>query len=75
MLGAEALLFGGNQVVGRWFTAIIWTGYILLVDSLVYRIAGRSLLKTERAELVIMIVVSIAGWWLFEFYNSPRFWQ
>jgi hypothetical protein len=28
---AEALLFSGNQVVGRWFTPIVWTGYILYV--------------------------------------------
>jgi len=75
IIGAEALLFGGNQVVGRWFTAIVWTGYILFVDSLVYRIKGASLIATNRAELLIMAVISIAGWWLFEFYNSPRFWQ
>jgi hypothetical protein len=27
---AEALLFSGNRLVGRWFTPIVWTGYILL---------------------------------------------
>jgi len=75
IIGAEALLFGGSQVVGRWFTAIVWTGYILLVDSLVFRFKGSSLIMTGRAELVILAVISIAGWWLFEFYNSPRFWQ
>ena len=75
IIGAEALLFSGNQVVGRWFTAIVWTGYILFVDSLVYRLRGSSLIATNRAELLIMAVISIAGWWLFEFYNSPRFWQ
>jgi hypothetical protein len=75
IVGAEALLFGGNQVVGRWFTPIVWTGYILFIDSLVYRLKGSSLITTDRAELVIMVVISIAGWWLFEFYNSPRFWQ
>ena len=75
ILAAEALLFAGNQVVGRWFTPIIWTGYILLVDALVYRLKGRSLLVTERIELIIIIIISIGGWWLFEFYNAPRFWQ
>lgn len=25
-------------------------------------------------ELLIIVFVSIAGWWLFEFYNVPRFW-
>jgi hypothetical protein len=75
IITAELLLFGGDQVVGRWFTPIVWTGYVLFVDSVVYRLKGTSLIATDRAELVLMAVVSIAGWWLFEFYNSPRFWQ
>lgn len=72
--GAEALLFSGNQFVGRWFTPIVWTGYILAVDALVYRVKGRSLLMNNRLEFLLMAVISIACWWLFEFYNAPRFW-
>ena len=75
ILLAEALLFGGNQLVGHWFTPIVWTGYILFVDALVYKFKGRSLLMTDRLEFVIVALVSIAGWWLFEFYNAPRFWK
>src|SRR6202171_1019432 len=72
---AEGLLFGGNQLVGHWFTPIVWTGYILFVDALVYKFSGRSLLMTDRLEFVIIAVISIGGWWLFEFYNAPRFWR
>jgi hypothetical protein len=72
---AEALLFSGNQVVGRWFTPIVWTGYILFVDALVYKLKGESLLVTNRAEFLIIAVISIASWWIFEFYNAPRFWR
>jgi len=72
---AEVLLFSGNQFVGHWFTPIVWTGYILFIDALVYRFKGRSLLMTDRLEFVIIALVSIAGWWLFEFYNAPRFWN
>ena len=75
MIAAEALLFGGNQIVGRWFTPIVWTGYILFVDALVYKLKGQSLLTTERLELLIIVVISIGGWWLCEFYNAPRFWK
>lgn len=75
ILMAEALLFSGNQVVGHWFTPIVWTGYILFVDALVYRLRGRSPLVTDRTELLIIAIVSIGGWWLFEFYNAPRFWN
>lgn len=75
ILGAEGLLFSGNQLVGHWFTPIVWTGYVLLVDAVVYKIKGRSLLMNDRLEFMLVAVVSIAGWWLFEFYNAPRFWN
>ena len=75
IIAAEVLLFGGNQLVGQWFTPIVWTGYILFVDALVFKLKARSLLLTDRLEFVIIAVVSIAGWWLFEFYNAPRFWK
>src|SRR5881296_3266683 len=75
MVLAEGLLFAGTQFVGHWFTPVVWTGYILFVDALVYKFSGRSLLMTDRLEFLIVAVVSIGSWWLFEFYNAPRFWQ
>src|SRR6266404_6675301 len=75
ILLAEALLFSGNQVVGRWFTPIVCTGYILFVDALVYKLKGHSLLVNNRAEFLIIAVVSIGSWWVFELYNAPRFWR
>jgi hypothetical protein len=72
---AEILLFSGNRFVGGWFTPIVWTGYILFIDALVYLVKGRSLLVNERLELLVVVFISIAGWWLFEFYNAPRFWR
>jgi len=72
---AEALLFSGNQVVGHWFTPIVWTGYILFVDALVYKLKGESLLVTNRPEFLIIAVISIGSWWIFEFYNAPPFWR
>lgn len=74
IVAAEALLFSGNQIVGRWFTPIVWTGYILFMDALVYTLRSRSLLMTDRLELLVIVVVSIGGWWVCEFYNAPRFW-
>ena len=75
MLGAEGLLFGGNQFVGHWFTPVVWTGYILFADALVFKLKGRSLVTGDRLEFVIIVVVSIGGWWLCELYNAPRFWK
>ena len=68
-------MLAGNAPVGRWFTPLMWTGYVLLADALVFRLAGRSYLTTHRREGVLVAVTSIAGWWLFELYNAPRFWR
>jgi len=75
MIAAEALLFSGNQFVGHWMTPIVWTGYILFGDALVYRFDGRSLLMNDRLEFLAVAIISIGSWWLFEFYNAPRFWN
>ena len=75
MVVAEALLFSGNQFVGAWFTPIVWTGYVLLIDALIYKLKGDSLLMSDRVEFLVIVVISIAAWWLFEFYNAPRFWR
>jgi hypothetical protein len=75
VLLAEALLFAGNRTVGIWFTPIVWTGYVLLVDALVYRAKGSSLLVNDRSEFLVVALVSIGSWWLFELYNAPRFWK
>ncbi len=75
MIAAEVLLFSGNQFVGHWMTPIVWTGYILFVDGLLYKLIGRSLLTTDRLEFLLIAIISIGGWWLCEFYNAPRFWK
>jgi hypothetical protein len=75
MTAAEVLLFGGNQFVGHWMTPIVWTGYLLFIDALVYRVSGRSLLMNDRLELLAVAIISIGSWWLFELYNAPRFWK
>lgn len=75
VLGAEAALFAGVAIVGRWFTPIVWTGYVLLMDAVVARLTGRSYLTTDRVEGVLVALASVGGWWLFELYNAPRFWR
>jgi hypothetical protein len=75
VIAAEVLLVAGHRLVAGWFTPIVWTGYVLFADGLLARLTGRSYLTTSRGELLAVAVVSVAGWWLFELYNAPRFWQ
>ena len=72
---AETLLFAGHPVVGHWFTPIVWTGYVLVADAVAARVTGRSYLTSGRTELPLVVLASIGAWWLFEWYNAPRFWQ
>jgi hypothetical protein len=75
MFAAEAALLAGQPLVGRWFTPIVWTGYVLFVDALAARVGGWSYLTTHRADGVLVALASIGCWWLFEWYNAPRFWR
>ncbi len=48
---------------------MVWTGYILLIDSLVYGIQGRSLLNNRLRQFLVLLPLSIVFWYVFEFYN------
>ena len=52
-----------------WHTPFAWTGYIFLVDGIVYRLRGSSWLTTNRSEFVFLSIVSIPLWVVFEGYN------
>lgn len=75
IVGAEALLVSGQPLVARWFTPVVWTGYVLFADGLAARLAGVSYLTTAPAEGGLVALASVACWWLFEWYNAPRFWR
>ena len=68
-------MFAGQPQVARWFTPIVWTGYVLVADALAARLLRRSYVTTHRTDGVLVALVSIACWWLFEWYNAPRFWR
>jgi hypothetical protein len=67
-LGA-VLLFRDVEPVPRFFTPIMWWGYILFVDSLVVKLRGGSLITTSRKSFLWMLPLSIVSWLIFEAYN------
>ena len=48
---------------------------MLVADALAARLTGRSYLTTNRVDGVLVALASVLGWWLFEWYNAPRFWR
>jgi hypothetical protein len=48
----------------------LWLGYILLVDGLVLRRRGTSLLQRSPRDFALLFVASAPAWWLFEAINS-----
>ncbi len=66
---SEILLFAGQPFVGIYFTPLVWSGYILLIDSLVYRQKGNSFIVNRTGEFLALLPLSIGLWLIFEFYN------
>jgi hypothetical protein len=69
MAAGEAGLGLGSALAATWFTPIMWTGYILLVDAILAWIRGRSWLTRGRREFPLLALLSVAVWLLFEVYN------
>ncbi len=69
MIVAEILMLLNVRVVSAFFTPIVWTGYILFIDSIIFRLKGKSLISSRAKELWAMLPLSIVFWLVFELYN------
>ena len=66
---SEAGMFAHVEPFWSWHTPIAWTGYILLIDALIYRKRGSSWLTTNRREFWFLAALSVPLWVVFEGYN------
>jgi hypothetical protein len=66
---SEGLMLARVEPFWTWHTPFAWTGYILLLDGIVYRLRGSSWLATSRSEFVFLSIASIPLWVVFEGYN------
>jgi hypothetical protein len=53
----------------HWGFFPLWLGYCLIVDALVFRRKGSSLLTRSARGYVTLFLVSAPAWWLFEIIN------
>ncbi|HXW07038.1 MAG TPA: hypothetical protein VD833_17525 [Vicinamibacterales bacterium] len=70
MLISEAAMLAGVQPFYSWHTPIAWSGYVLLVDGLVWKRRGSSWMSDSRAELAFLACASVPLWVVFELYNK-----
>ena len=70
MLLSEGGMLAGIPPFTVWHTPIAWTGYILLVDGLVWKGRGNSWIRNAPAELAFLAIVSVPLWVIFEIYNA-----
>lgn len=66
---SETLLFAGVKWVRIFFTPLVWTGYILLVDSIVFRMKKESWIASRGRTFLLIIPLSAGFWYMFEFFN------
>lgn len=70
ILGSELGMLLRVEPFYSWHTPIAWTGYILLVDGIVWKRRGSSWLGDARAEFAFLALMSIPLWVVFEIYNA-----
>ncbi len=66
---SEAATLRHIEPFWSWNTPIAWTGFILFADSIVWREAGASWLRSRPGEFVLLALASIPLWIVFEGYN------
>ena len=62
-------LFRDSPLAATWLTPIMWSGYILALDGVNFRLRGLSWLTTRRREFPLLVLLSVAVWLVFEGYN------
>ena len=48
---------------------LVWLGYILTIDALIYKLKGNSLISNRFYQFLGMTLLSVIFWWIFEFIN------
>jgi hypothetical protein len=66
---AQLNFFAKIEPFATWYIPIVWYGYILFVDSLVYKVKKRSLISNYPKEFLFLVALSVLFWSIFELYN------
>jgi hypothetical protein len=76
IIAVEINFFLKIQPFANWYFPLVWFGYILTVDAVVYKLRGNSLIKNNFSQILGMFLISMLFWWIFEIANiSIRNWN
>ncbi len=76
ILFVEVNYFLKIQPFADWYFPIVWVGYILIIDALIYKLRNHSLISNRPWEILGMAIISAFLWWVFEFMNlSAKNWS
>jgi hypothetical protein len=65
----ELNFFFKMEPFASWYFPVIWLGYILALDALVFKLRGNSLISNRFGTFLGMVIISALFWWIFEFVN------
>lgn len=66
---SEILMFKGAEPFASWFYFFAWWSYILIVDSIIYKLKKNSLIMNRTGEFFLMLFWSVFIWTFFESIN------
>ncbi len=66
---AEIFMLQRVEPFASWFYPLAWWCYIFIVDGIIFRIRGNSLILSRRREFLVIIPWSVAFWLFFEMIN------
>lgn len=69
VLLAQINFFLKIEPFATYYFIIIWLGYILIVDAMVYRIRKDSLIMKRKWQFIGLFFLSAIFWWIFELMN------
>jgi len=65
----EVNFFLKIEPLATWYFPLVWYGYILVIDSLVYMLKKRSLISNRYRRFLGMVIISALFWYVFEVFN------
>jgi len=69
ILFVEVNFFLKIQPFANFYFPIVWLGYILLIDSIVYKLKKNSLISNRFYQFLGIVIISAMIWWIFELLN------